>query len=126
MSDRVIGIAVLEKPEGRRQLLHILCDPCDHPGEKPFHHYIPVLPKESPEPNPTYVHWKYEVKGDRLHVTPSVRISTTRPKGEGTELVEIFHNEGAWSVAFQDHTNRAEFPHASDQFRMINGLQKYA
>jgi len=115
MSDIILGVAVLEETDGYG-LLHILCDPTDHPGAKPFHHYIPVRVKGTPENNPPQ--WEYRVTTHGLNVTPSVRISTT---DRDRNKIELFHNEGEWNVLFQ-RFDSGRYGSAYEHFKSVNAM----
>ncbi len=91
MADKAVGVAILDKREYPERLILIL----KTEGKAPHVSSIPVYEKGQPEPG--YA-WQYEVVGDRLHITPSLRESTTGPSGE---LVEKFHNDYSWSVRFE-------------------------
>ncbi len=72
-------------------------------GQEPVEDAIPVRPKGTPNPG-NLCWWEYTERGDMLDCRPSVRVSTTRPskvKPGENETVELFHNEGQWSVKFK-------------------------
>lgn len=60
--------------------------------------------------------WEYdEEPGGILHVTPSVRLSTTRPDPNDKEKwleVELFHNGGEWRIPF---VRWSAFPDKTDE-----------
>lgn len=123
MSDQIIGIAVLDKTRPpyyeHSDRLHVLCVYKDG-GRN--HDSINVHQKGTPPT--TSPSWEYEVKGDQLDVTPSVRISTTKPSASDPnvmEPVELFHNDGKWSVKFVEF-KPGDFVHAYDLFKSVNGL----
>ncbi len=82
---------------------------------------LPVHPKGNPGPT-SHPSWEYEIKGDTLHVSPSVRIRTTKPSEthpDRMDPVELFHSDGAWSVKFKEFIP-GEYVQASDLFRELN------
>ncbi len=90
MSDRVVGIAVLDRAAGR---LAIWCQRAD--GRR-LYQDIPVHAAGTPKTcTPS---WEYAVAGDTLAMQPSVHVRVDRLEGKGWETE--FHNEGSWSVRF--------------------------
>src|SRR5258708_2802237 len=103
MSDRIVGIAVLDKTEWP-ETLHVLCEKSD--GHR-MPTSIPVYEKGTDKTLENQ--WQYVTKGDTLEVTPSVN------------WIGVFHNDSKWEIPFV--LKGDEYPHAGDQFRAVNGLQ---
>lgn len=73
---------------------------------KPFIGRINVRKRGTPHP-PDRPSWEYDERpGGILHVTPSVRTSTTIPIEGSKENreIELFHNSGDWTVLFVRRT----------------------
>lgn len=90
MPDQIVGTAILVVGV----LPHKLHVHCRRPNGTLLHQELPVSPKGTQDSS-----WHYEIKGDAIHVHPSVKITTTEPPNH-TE-VELFHNDGQWSVKFK-------------------------
>lgn len=101
MPDLVKGVAVLDDRNPADQWLFIVEVAEDPAKSKPFIGRIAVRPRGTPHP-PDRPSWEFDVQGNLLHVTPSVRTSTTVPIEGSKEnrVVELFHNSGDWHVAF--------------------------
>lgn len=130
MSDPVIGIAVLDREKdgvSGTEILHILCRFRDGVARREA---LPVYPKGSAKP--ATCAWEYEIRGEIIHVCPSVKISTTRPSKTNRDVnedVELFHNDREWSIPFKEFLHLPEgdpmfYVQASDLFRNINGLEQ--
>ena len=105
MSDRVVGIAVLDKTDSPERL-YILCETSD--GRR-LPTSIPMYLRGTPKILPAQ--WAYTIVGDSLEVTPSLN------------WVGVFHNAGNWSVKFIEFDPK-EYEHPGDKFRAANRLQK--
>lgn len=106
MSDVIRGIAVL-KP-GR---LYVMCYPAAGPrAGSPFGQSIPAY--QIGDPKLVQPSWQYAIvtpatdKPGRLDVSPSLKVQIAKwdegKQAFGTELEEIFHNGGQWSVDYVD------------------------
>lgn len=94
--DRILPIAILDRSLRPQRLYFYRCrkDGIKHSDS------LPVYPAGSAKPcEPA---WCYEVHGNMLHVRPSLLIRTTIPDGDKMKEVELFHNEGFWTVQFED------------------------
>lgn len=89
--DEIIGIAVLGTLSNGGEYLFVQCRSDAHRTIQEIH--IPVKPKGSSS-HPGGKCWEYEIAGDMIHVTPSLKIFG------GAGGTENFHNAGAWSVKF--------------------------
>lgn len=101
MPDLVKGVAVLDDRNRSDEWLFIV-EVAESPQKsKPFIGRIAVRPRGMPHP-PDRPSWEYDVQGELLHVTPSVRTSTTVPIEGSKENreVELFHNSGDWHIPF--------------------------
>jgi len=120
MSDQIIGTAVLDRAKPDYAPYERLFVLCVYKSGTPTPDTIPVHPKGTePAKQPS---WAYEIKGDTLHLTPSVRISTTRPsktKPDEMENVELFHNDGSWSVKFKEFIP-GDYVQPYDLFKALN------
>lgn len=99
MSDRFEGVALLLPPWEGVEYMQVLAVR-ENADQKPFRMDLPVRPAGTP-PNPKRMTWEYELRGDVLHVKPSVKITD----GEGKET---FHSAGEWSVKFERFTPTEE------------------
>ena len=98
MADEIVGVAVLE--ESAEPGLLVLCR---REGTKDMLVRIPVRLRGTPDRTPSTL--EYDLQGDMIHVTPSLKVSTRRPpEGDPDALhdkwvdVELFHNGGDWRV----------------------------
>lgn len=91
MSDYIGGIAILDRRDPRREHLHAFGI---RDGKPPTYISIPVYPKGTPKPSECA--WEYQIIGDKLDVTPSVR-QMSGPNGP-----DIFHNTYNWQVQFKE------------------------
>lgn len=106
MSDEVKGVAILDD-RNPDQVLFCVCVDGRHPGAWAFGNFIEriaVRPAGTPHP-PGVPSWEYRVAGDVLHLTPSLRVSTSKPHDPCDEKspmvpVEMFHTALHWSVPF--------------------------
>ncbi len=100
MSDTIPSPAILDSriPNGPQRLAVW----CPRAGEHTFRQVIPVYPKGAAKP--CAIAWCYERKGDMLHMTPSLKVSTTCVDEATKQRVEheLFHNEYSWSVKVLD------------------------
>lgn len=97
MSDMIVGIAILDRTM-TPQRLACLCRPAGKPDRIDI---IPVYEKGTPKPvTPNGAAWEYEVRGDRLFVTPSVHARSQHPLT--LEWRTDFHNAGSWDVQFRE------------------------
>lgn len=118
MSDKIVGIAVLDRTKEppashETEWLHVCCT---YKNDQLVHSAVPIRPKGTPADKYS---WEYEIKDDTIHVTPSLRISTTRPRGNANEPVELFHSDGVWSVKFKEFFPR-EYEDAYALFKILN------
>jgi hypothetical protein len=104
MPDEIKGIAVMDRrcEDGDPERLEVMCHCSD--GRKLACH-IPVYAKRTPKTRKEQ--WQYEVKGDRLDVTPSLN------------WVGTFHNGYNWSVQFVEF-DADNYPSPRAQLRAIN------
>jgi hypothetical protein len=116
MSDKIVGIAVLDRTRDalhETEWLHVCCT---YKNGQLVHSAVPVRPKGTPDKQYS---WEYELKDDMIHVTPSLKISTTRPLGDENESVELFHSDGAWSVKYVEFFP-VDYEQSYDMFRKLN------
>ncbi len=102
MSDLVKGVAVLDDRNPADEVLFIVEAVEDPNKSRPFIGRINVRKRGTPHP-PDRPSWEYdEPTPGILHVTPSVRTTTTVPieGSEENKEVELFHNSGDWTVSF--------------------------
>jgi hypothetical protein len=113
MSDRVVGVAVLDRTV-EPEVLHVLCF-ADRPGGGfVFPHSIPV--HEEGKPPASGCEWTYRVQGKgMLRVRPSVRVQGKTRCGRDA----AFHNAADWVVRFVDRDLLVVEP--SLQLRLANG-----
>lgn len=97
--DRFGGTALLFDMDGV-EYLHLAAFHGDG-AKAPHRMHLPVRPKGTPV-KPGRITWEYEVYGDTVEVTPSVKVETN--DGPGTPNRETFHNEGVWRVKFERFT----------------------
>ncbi len=104
MSDEIKGLAVLDD-RGTPWRLFATGVPAAGSGRDVTIVMIPVRPRGSPRTAPA--EWEFDVQGDLIHVTPSVRLSVNLPvPGRADEFPkvhlvrELFHNGGDWTVRF--------------------------
>jgi hypothetical protein len=101
MSDRIVGVAILDETSTPARL-HFVCERANG-DRKPWIDSIPVRPMDSPE-LPGTISWEYRDKGERLDMRPSVKMSEVCGHTEDTPPKpiwrEFFHNDGQWSVLF--------------------------
>jgi len=115
MSDQVIGVAILDPVMVPQRL--IVC--CHKASGQDVPEIISVYPRGAQKPE-TYndAAWAYEVKGDRLLVTPSLHVK--HQKEDGTWQTD-FHNVGSWEVRFVLADGRPRDPawldHLYQQYR---------
>jgi hypothetical protein len=121
MNNTVIGVAVLDRTKitaespPKYDRLHLLCRYAD--GTK-HHSELPVRPKGTAEPAHA---WEYDIIGEQIHVSPSLKITTTKPSADGksSEPVELFHSSGSWNVPFKEFVP-GEYVQAYDLFKSLN------
>ncbi len=121
MINEVEGIAVLNRSDSRLFVL------CHYPDGKKNLITIPVRPLGTQEPASA---WTYDIQGDVIHVSQSLKVSTSGPSVEHPKAppsVEVFHNSGQWSVPFEEFTGedptgltKSPFSTAYDLFRSLN------
>lgn len=119
--DIIDGIAILDLPRdagGERLLCH--CRRAN--GQKPILISLPVRPRGTPDD--ARGAWQYDIDGDTIHVTPSVKVSwKERVEGEDDVAkwpdVERFHNTGDWRVKFE--RTSSEHPGGYELFCLRNG-----
>lgn len=102
MPDEIKGVAVLDDRPGCEEVLFIVCVAEDPRKSGPFIGRLNVRRRGEPHP-PDRPSWEYdEPAPGLLRVTPSVRVSTTRPipGSPDNEEIETFHNGGDWTVKF--------------------------
>lgn len=116
MSDNIVGIAVLDRTKDPLHETEWLYVCCTYKNGQIVRSAVPVRPKGTPAKQYS---WEYELKDDMIHVTPSLRISTTKPLGDENKEVELFHSDGAWSVKFQEFFP-GECEQADDLFNKLN------
>jgi hypothetical protein len=105
MSDEVKGLAVLDD-RGNPPILFATGVPAANSGRNKFELVrIPMRPRGTPRTKAK--EWEYDIQGDEIHVTPSVRISVNIPQpGQEDKFpevfreIELFHNGGDWRVRF--------------------------
>src|SRR3954470_7936750 len=90
MNDYIGGIAILDRRDARRE--HLFCFGI-RDGKPATYISIPIRLRGTPETSYT---WEYDIQGDEIHVTPSVR-QMGGPNGS-----EIFHNTADWRVKFKE------------------------
>jgi hypothetical protein len=88
MADHIGGIAVLDLNEKRP---HLYCLGI-RDGKPAVFISIPIRLRGTPETSYT---WQYDIQGDEVHVTPSVR------QMGGPNGAERFHNTADWKVKFK-------------------------
>lgn len=98
MSDRFEGTALLTPYEGV-EYLHVLAVR-ENGDKKPHRMCLPVRPAGSPE-NPRQMTWEYDIRGEMIHVHPSVKVTDHEDK-------ETFHSAGEWAVKFERFTPSEE------------------
>lgn len=104
MSDEIKGLGILDDRE-KPWKLFATGVPAAGSGRDVTIVKIPVRPRGTPAGVPA--EWEFDIQGAEIHVTPSVRITTTRPV-PGTEKdpkgpmreVELFHNGADWRIRF--------------------------
>jgi hypothetical protein len=97
-ADRVVGVAILDRTMSPERLIVKL----ERGDGKPINPtVIPVYPKGTPKPaTRNGAAWEYEVRGNRLHITPSLHV---RHQNSLTlEWVTDFHNGYSWDVEFRE------------------------
>ena len=105
MSDRIVGIAVLDRTV-HPPALYCLFQRAD--GEQNTDD-IPVW--TDGDPVVRQHQWHYSIVDDTLHVNPSVNWPSWN-----------FHNEGTWSIPFRMFSPDCGYVSARDYFRHLNGL----
>lgn len=121
--DEIRGTSILHTPQGADgsalgEYLLVFCVPGD--GGKPMLGSIPVRVRGTPENGRTS--WEYDIHGDTIHVTPSLKMSQRRPHPENKDAwvdTEIFHNGADWRVKFERTT--PEQPSGYELFCLRNG-----
>lgn len=90
MSDHIGGVAILDRRDPRRE--HLYCFGF-RDAKTPTYICIPIRSRGTPETSCT---WEYDIQGDVIHVTPSVR------QMGGPNGAEMFHNTADWRVKFKE------------------------
>lgn len=105
-ADTIIGVAILDRTMTPQQLI---VQPKRGDGKFINPIVIPAYEKGTPKPAALNGHaWAYEVRGDRLFITPSLHIRHQNPLT--LEWVTDFHNGYTWDVQFRDAGPRENDP----------------
>lgn len=105
MSDQILGLGILDD-RGKPWRLFATGVPSPGSGRDVTIVMIPVRPRGSPREGAEAC-WEFDLAGDQIHVTPSVRISVNLPiPGRADEFPgvfqtrELFHNGADWRIRF--------------------------
>lgn len=96
MSDRVVGVAVLQRATKPYSTLWIMCETVAGPYMGKRKEWIPVRFDGVQDP----AVWNATIRDNVIHVRPSVRVTTSVPDGNTMRPTEVFHNDGIWQVNF--------------------------
>lgn len=126
MSDEIKGIAVLDD-RNAEQFLFVACV-ADHAlhGDHTDTRIIRLPVRQRGAPKVGENQWEYDVAGESLNVTPSVRVSVRMPEpGQEDRFpeigrdVELFHNGGSWSVRFLRWSEIKDWPELDEDSRYM-------
>lgn len=118
MINEVEGIAVLERGDTGENLFVL----CHYPDGRKNLIIIPVRGIGTEGPANA---WTYEIKGDVIYVSPSLKVLSHAPGIEHPKAppqVERFHNGGSWSVPVKEFWigKRILYTTPYDLFRALN------
>ncbi len=117
--DEIRGVAILDQPAGA-PTEHLLCYCWRADGKLPILISLPVRPRGTAK---EHASWEYDIEGDTIHVTPSVKVSwkdlSVHEDPAQCPDVERFHNPGDWRVKFE--RTSAEHRGGYELFCLRNG-----